>query len=91
MDLRIVPGNLAHMKWIIHMTPNHVMRRSQTSAAKGRSLPSPLGVLSGFGSAAMWDGERCSMVTCLAPPATIAGNRVMAVAPLPMMTTFLSV
>ncbi|CKS51022.1 Uncharacterised protein [Mycobacterium tuberculosis] len=40
----------------------------------------------------MYDGDRCSIVTCAALPGlepAIAGTKVTAVAPLPMTTTFL--
>ncbi len=38
----------------------------------------------------MYVGERWSIVTCPAPPATIAGTSVTAVAPEPITTTYLS-
>jgi hypothetical protein len=41
------------------------------------------------GNDVMYDGERCSMVTCFVRSA-IDGIRVMAVAPDPMTTTSLS-
>ncbi|CPC09717.1 Uncharacterised protein [Mycobacterium tuberculosis] len=35
-------------------------------------------------------GERCSIVTCLAPESASAGTSVTAVAPLPITTMFLA-
>lgn len=64
------------------------LRASRFTSFSGRNLFSTAEILSNAGTAKMYDGDRCNMVTCSAVPA-IEGTRVTAVAPLPITTTFL--
>ncbi len=75
----------AYIAWIVS---TFFARTIRCAAGAGSTFCRPTAIWSTAGSESTHVGERCSIVTCSAVGA-IDGTNVIAVAPLPMTTTFL--